>query len=141
MIFAESTSEHVYSRALHQLRRDFPERAWGLTFKPEGDKYILPEHNVYVCLKEGTNKFVEVTGAFRYGDGAPCAGAAIVDLCRTLGYGTMQLDCFAPVAVAWRRAGLVEYAVQPWNAAYAPSLWLPEYGTPSVVYMRKHFGG
>lgn len=141
MIFCESITEHEYSRALNLLRRDNPTAAWGLTFSPEGDKYLLPEHNVYVCLKAVHNCTVEVTGVFRLGEGKAGACAAVVDLCRTLGYSTMELDCFVPVASAWRRAGLVEYAIEPWNSAYAPSLWLPEYGTPSVVYMRKHFGG
>jgi hypothetical protein len=141
MIFYKSIPEYEYSRALHLLRRDNPTAAWGLTFRPEGDKYLLPEHNVYVCLKAMHNCTVEVTGAFRLGEGKAGACAAIVDLCRTLGYSTMVLDCFIPVADAWRRAGLVEYAIEPWKSEYAPGLWLPEYGTPSVVYMRKHFGG
>jgi hypothetical protein len=27
------------------------------------------------------------------------------------------------------------------DTAYAPSLWLPEYGEPDVLYLIKHFGG
>ena len=138
----ESISEHEYSRALHLLRRDNPAAAWGLTFRPDGDKYLLPEYGVYVCLKALRNHTVEVTGCFRLGaDGERGAAHGVVALCRTLGFSTVELNCFAPVAAAWRRAGLVEYAVEPWDSAYAPSLWLPEYGTPSVVYMRKHFKG
>ena len=141
MNFYESITEHEYSRALNLLRRDNPAAAWGLTFRPVGDKYLLPEHNVYVCLKAVHNCTVEVTGVFRLGEGKAGACAAIVDLCRTLGYGTMELDCFVPVYSAWRRAGLVAYAFEPWNSSYAPNLWLPEYGQPGVVYMCKNIGG
>lgn len=141
MIFYESTPEHEYSRALNLLRRDNPAAAWGLTFRPEGDKYLLPEHNVYVCLKAVHNCTVEVTGVFRLGEGKAGACAAIVDLCRTLGFSTMELDCFEPVAPAWYAAGLVLYKQERFDTAYAPRLWLPEYGKPDVLYLRKHFGG
>ena len=140
MILYESISEHEYSRARHLLHRDSPARSWGLKFRPDGDKYLLPEYGVYVCLKALRNHTVEVTGCFRLGaDGERGAAHGVVGLCRTLGFSTVELNCFAPVAAAWRRAGLVEYAVEPWDPVYAPIHWLPEYGTPSVVYMRKHF--
>ena len=146
MTFAESIPEHVYNRAIHLLRRDFPQQAWGLTFRPDGDKYLLPEHGVYVCLKATRPhlwryKTVEVTGAFRYGEGKPGATVAIADLCKTLGFEVMELDCYEPVAPAWYAAGLKLYNQERFYTAYAPSLWLPEYGKPDVLYLRKHFEG
>ena len=126
MIFSEGIPEHEYSKALHLLRRASPAQAWGLTFRPEGDKYLFPEHGVYVCLKALRHNTVEVTGCFRlWADGKRGAAQGVIDLCRTLGFSTVELDCFEPVAPAW----------------YAPSLWLPEYGKPDVLYLRKHFGG
>lgn len=146
MILCEGIPEHEYGRALHLLRRDNPAAAWGLTFHPEGDKYLFPEHGVYVCLKETRPhlrrfRTVEVTGAFRHGEGKPGATVAIADLCKTLGFEVMELDCFEPVAPAWYAAGLRLYRQERFNSAYAPSLWLPEYGKPDVLYLRKHFGG
>ena len=67
MILCEGIAEREYSRALHLLRRDNPAAAWGLTFRPEGDKYLFPEHGVYVCLKAVKPSVVEVTGCFRVG--------------------------------------------------------------------------
>ena len=139
MIFCESIPEHEYGRALHLLRRDNPAAAWGLTFRPEGDKYLLPEHGVYVCLKAMRPRTVEVTGCFRIGEGKRGAAQGVVDLCRTLGFSTMELDCFEPVAQAWYAAGLLLNKQERFDTAYAPSLWLPEYGKPDVLYLSKHF--
>ncbi len=142
MILCEDITEHAYRRAQHLLRRDSPARAWGLTFSPEGDKYVFPEHGVYVCLKELRYNTVEVTGCFRLGaDGKRGAVQGVIDLCRTLGFSTVELDCFEPVAQAWFAAGLLLYRRDRFDTAYAPRLWLPEYGKPDVLYLRKHFGG
>ena len=142
MILYESISEQEYSRALHLLHRDSPAQAWGLTFRPEGDKYLLPEHGVYVCLKALRNNTVEVTGCFRLrADGKRGAAQSVIDLCRTLGFSTVELDCFEPVARVWFAVGLELYWRDRFDTALAPSLWLPEYGKPDVLYLRKHFGG
>lgn len=141
MIFCESITEQEYSRALTTLRLDNPAAAWGLTFRPEGDKYLLPDHGVYVGLKTKRYNIVEVTGCFRIGEGKRGAAHGVVDLCSTLGFSTMELDCFEPVAPAWYAAGLLLYRQDRFNTAYAPSLWLPEYGKPDVLYLYKHFGG
>ena len=142
MILCESISEQEYSRALHLLHRDSPAKAWGLTFRPEGDKYLLPEHGVYVCLKALRNNTVEVTGCFRLrADGKRGAAQSVIDLCRTLGFSTVELDCFEPVARVWFAVGLELYWRDRFDTALAPSLWLPEYGKPDVLYLRKHFGG
>lgn len=142
MILCESISEQEYSRALHLLHRDSPAQAWGLTFRPEGDKYLLPEHGVYVCLKALRNNTVEVTGCFRLrADGKRGAAQSVIDLCRTLGFSTVELDCFEPVARVWFAVGLELYWRDRFDTALAPSLWLPEYGKPDVLYLRKHFGG
>ena len=142
MILCESIPEHEYGRALHLLRRDSPAQAWGLTFRPEGDKYLFPEHGVYVCLKALRHNTVEVTGCFRLGaDGKRGAAQGVIDLCRTRGFSTVELDCFEPAAPAWLAAGLLLYRRDRFDTAYAPSLWLPEHGKPDVLYLRKHFGG
>ena len=141
MIYCEDISEYKYSRALHLLRRDNPTAAWGLTSHPEGDKYQFPEHGVYTCLRAVNSSTVEVTGCFRVGEGKRGAAHGVVDLCRTLGFSTVVLDCFEPVAPAWYAAGLLLYRQERFDTAYAPSLWLPEYGKPDVLYLRKHFGG
>lgn len=141
MILCESIPEHEYSAALSRLRRDNPAAAWGLTFRPEGDKYLFPEYGVYVCLKATRHNTVEVTGCFRLGDGKRGVAQSVVDLCRTLGFNTVELDCFEPVAPVWYAAGLMPYRRERFDTAYAPSLWLPEYGKPDVLYLRKHFGG
>ena len=142
MIFCEGITEQEYSKALHLLHRASPAQAWGLTFRPEGDKYLLPEHDVYVCLKALRHNTVEVTGCFRLGaDGKRGAAQSVIDLCRTLGFSTVELDCFEPVAPVWFAAGLLLYWRERFDTAYAPSLWLPEYGKPDVLYLRKHFGG
>ena len=142
MIFCEGITEQEYSRALHMLWRDSPAKAWGLTFRPEGDTYLFPEHGVYVCLNALRNNTVEVTGCFRLGAGGKRGAAqSVIDLCRTLGFSTVELDCFEPVAPAWFAAGLLLYRRERFDTAYAPVLWLPEYGKPDVLYLRKHFGG
>ena len=142
MIFWEGIPEHEYSKALLLLRRASPAQAWGLTFHPEGDKYLFPEHGVYVCLKALRNHTVEVTGCFRLlADGKRGAAQGVIDLCRTLGFSTVELDCFEPVAPAWYAAGLLLNKRERFDTAYAPSLWLPEYGKPDVLYLNKHFGG
>ena len=142
MILCESISEHEYSRALHRLHRDSPAQAWGLTFRPEGDKYLFPEHGVYVCLKALRNNTVEVTGCFRLlAGGKRGAAQGVIDLCRTRGFSTVELDCFEPVAPVWFAAGLLQYRRDRFDTALAPVLWLPEYGKPDVLYLRKHFGG
>lgn len=141
MILYENISEHEYDRALHQLRCDNPAAAWGLTFRPRGCKYLIPEHGVYLCLKAVRDNTVEVTGCFRIVDGKRGAAQGVVDLCRTLDFSTIELDCFEPVAPAWYAVGFELYKQERFNTAYAPSLWLPEYGKPDVLYLRKHFGG
>ena len=142
MILCEGISEYKYSRALHLLRRDNPAAAWGLTFRPEGDKYLFPEHGVYVCLKALRHNTVEVTGCFRlWAYGKRGAAQSVIDMCRTLGFSTVELDCFEPVAPVWFAAGLLLCFRERFDTAYAPSLWLPEYGKPDVLYLRKHFGG
>ena len=141
MILCKSIPEHEYGRALRLLRRDNPAAAWGLTFRPGGDKYLFPEYGVYVCLKAIRPRTVEVTGCFRIGEGKRGAAQGVVDLCRTLGFSTMELDCFASVVLAWYAAGLMLYKQERFNIAYVLSLWLPEYGKPDVLYLRKHFGG
>ena len=142
MIFCEGITEQEYSKALHQLHRASPAQAWGLTFRPEGDKYLFPEHGVYVCLKALRHNTVEVTGCFRLlADGKRGAAQSVIDLCRTLGFSTVELDCFEPVAPVWFAVGLQLYWRDCFDPAEAPSLWLPEYGKPDVLYLRKHFGG
>lgn len=142
MILYERISEQLYSRALHLMHRASPAKAWGLTFRPDGDKYLLPEHGVYVCLKALRNNTVEVTGCFRReADGKRGAAQGVIDMCRTLGFSTVELDCFEPVAPAWFAAGLLLYRRERFDTAYAPILWLPEHGKPDVLYLRKHFGG
>ena len=142
MILCESISEHEYSRARHLLHRDSPAQSWGLKFRPDGDKYLLPEHGVYVCLKALRHNTVEVTGCLRLrADGKRGAAQGVIDLCRTLGFSTVELDCFEPAAPAWFAAGLLLYRRDRFDTAYSPSLWLPEYGKPDVLYFRKHFGG
>lgn len=145
MIFAESIPEHVYNRAIHLLRRDSPHLAWGLTFRPSGDKYLLPDQGVYACIATTRPymrryKTAEVTGCFRLGEGTKGAAQAVVDLCRTLGFEYIELDCFEPVAAAWYAAGFKLYKQDRFNTAYAPSLWLPEYGKPDVLYLRLNLG-
>lgn len=141
MILYENIPEHEYSRARHRLHRVSPAKSWGLVFRPDGDKYLFPAHGVYVCLKAHVHT-VEVTGCFRLGAyGKRGAAQSVIDLCRTLGFSTVELDCFEPVAPAWFAAGLWLYRRDRFDTAYAPSLWLPEYGKPDVLYLRKHFGG
>lgn len=141
MIICEGITEQEYSRALNLLRSENPAAAWGLTFRPEGDKYVLPEHAVYVCLRAAKHGAVAVEGCFRLGEGKRGAAQGVVDLCRTLGFSTVELDCFEPVAPAWYAAGLRPYRQERFNPTYAPSLWLPEYGEPDVLYLCKRFGG
>jgi hypothetical protein len=140
MIFAESIKPYEYQTALMQFRKDQPGLAWGLTYYPDGVPYYFPKLGVYCCLKRIKPGVVEITGAFRAHGNERGAAQAIVDLCRTLGYATLQLDCFSYVEHAWAAVGFHEIDRRRFKLSSAPRLWLPVYGTPEVVYMRQHLG-
>lgn len=140
MIYAESITDSEYAAAVELFHHAAPELAWGLTPNPEGTKFWLPKAGVYVSLLPWADG-VEVLGCFRAHGSERGAASDVVALCRMAGYTEAVLDCYTPVAQAWRRAGFVEYAWEPWKQELAPEAWRPEYGTPSVVYMRKILGG
>jgi len=141
MIFATSISQAKYQMALQDFRRTFPEKAWGLTFHPEGDPWYFPDIDAYCCLKRLHKGRVEVTGVFRAsGAGGAHVATAVVDLCRTLWYKGIELDCFSTVEHVWIGAGFSVVDTKKFNKVFAPTLWRPEFGTPDVVYLFQYIG-
>lgn len=141
MIFATSISQAKYQMALQDFRRDHPDKAWGLTFYPDGDPWYFPDIDAYCCLKRLHKGRVEVTGVFRAsGSGGKHVATAVVDLCRTLWYTGVDLNCFSTVEHVWIGAGFCVVHTEKFKKLHAPKLWLPEYGTPDVVHLFKYIG-
>lgn len=140
--FARSVMGAEYSQALQVFKDSHPVSKWALTQElTAGLPWYFPKHNAYARIARLDSGALEITGAFKLSD-VPHFVESIVDLCRTMGGQTVQIDCFAPVTTAWARAGFNTYAMDPFNIELAPEGWpIHMLGTPNVMYMRKHIGG
>lgn len=130
----------LYESAAELYCNANPEKGAYLTERPEGQAYFFTKYSGYAVLYEVRPGVTEIRGAFKTGN-EPGFAEAVVRWARALGANTVQLNCFMPAAKAWAEAGLLTYALSPWNTRHAPSGWKEEYGTPSVLFMRRHFGG
>lgn len=148
-LFAESVSPHEYLLTRSWFLRGNPDTGWVLGDEDptlQGTAYYLPGTDVYCVLRWITETVVSVHGVFSPRAYLPRrfperATAQVLDLCRTLGAQTVELDCYAHIRHLWEREGMVEYKRDAWDDRYAPSLWESKHGRPDVLYMRKHFGG
>ena len=134
-------SSKAYAIAAEAYAFHNPVRAALLSRDLKGKAWYFPEHRGYVVLADVSPGVIEIRGAFKIEDGAPGFATAIVDWCRKLGANTVQLDCYESIVHVWLEQDFAIYAVLPFDRAMACDDWPEVYGTPDVLYMRKHFGG
>lgn len=138
------TTQAEYMHCLMTMRKLNPSRLWGVVAPLSGVFGLHVPTGVRFCLSPSGGGWSELCGVFRehgfYSDGSRRFAEVVAKLAIDQGRAGLELSCFTPLDKYWAAGGFVERTRADWDSQQRPSLWLPEYGTPDVVYMRKDLG-
>lgn len=139
MYFAETIMRPEYDVALASARRVRADLMWGVDDPPSGAYlYHLLKHDAYCAIHRVSSSELELCSVFRdpRGDYVPGVVAAALSITSVYNHCDVILNCFEQAAPAYLAAGFKVEREFMFDDEQAPPLWTPEYGRPSVLFMR-----